>query len=301
MELRHLRYFVAVAEELHFGRAAQRLHMAQPPLSQQIRQLEAELGVALFTRTTRQVTLTPAGARYLERARAVLASVAQAGEEAARVATGEVGRVSIGFIGSATYSLLPALARDLRAGLPEIEIEVKGEMLTPDQVVALHDGVIDLALMRTPVPDEDIEVYVVRREPLVVALPSQHPLAQSETVAVKDLAREPFITYPSEHRSVLHDAVLTLCQRSGFTPRRAVQVAETSTLVVFVAAGMGVAIVPESVTALQLEGVSFRPLSDKVTVELAIGWHPDRRTPSVDRVLEQLLASLGEPEADAQS
>src|SRR3546814_3255401 len=103
-------------------------------------------------------------------------------------------------------------------------------MLTPDQVVALHDGVIDLALMRTPVPDEDIEVYVVRREPLVVALPSQHPLAQSETVAVKDLAREPFITYPSEHRSVLHDAVLTLCQRSGFTPRRAVQVAETSTL-----------------------------------------------------------------------
>src|SRR3546814_838109 len=137
MELRHRRYFVAVAEELHFGRAAQRLHMAQPPLSQQIRQLEAELGVALFTRTTRQVTLTPAGARYLERARAVLASVAQAGEEAARVATGEVGRVSIGFIGSATYSLLPALARDLRAGLPEIEIGVKGAMLTPAQVVAL--------------------------------------------------------------------------------------------------------------------------------------------------------------------
>src|SRR3546814_8442832 len=115
MELRHLRYFVAVAEELHFGRAAQRLHMAQPPLSQQIRQLEAELGVALFTRTTRQVTLTPAGASYLERARAVLASVAQAGEEAARVATGAVGRVSLGFIGSATYPLMPAPADMTRA------------------------------------------------------------------------------------------------------------------------------------------------------------------------------------------
>src|SRR3546814_12518411 len=118
-------------------------------------------------------------------------------------------------------------------------------MLPPDQVVALHDGVSDLALMVTPVPDEDIEVYVVRREPLVVALPSQHPLAQSETVAVKDLAREPFIPYPSEHRSVLHDAVLHLCQRPGFTPRRAVQVAETSPPVVFLAARMGVALGPD--------------------------------------------------------
>src|SRR3546814_13308279 len=110
-------------------------------------------------------------------------------------------------------TLFRSLARDLRAGLPEIEIEVKGEMLTPDQVVALHDGVIDLALMRTPVPDEDIEVYVVRREPLVVALPSQHPLAKSETVAVKDHAREPCIPYPPAPRPVLHDAVHNLCDR----------------------------------------------------------------------------------------
>ncbi|KQY56862.1 MULTISPECIES: LysR substrate-binding domain-containing protein [unclassified Nocardioides] len=294
MELRHLRYFVAVAEELHFGRAAERLHMAQPPLSQQIRQLEAELGVALFTRTTRQVALTPAGARYLERTRAVLAAVDQAGVEAARVDAGEVGRVSIGFIGSATYSLLPQLARDLRAALPDIEVDVKGEMLTPDQVLALRDGTIDIALMRTPVPHEDIEVFVVRREPLVVALPSTHPLAEAESVRVRDLRDEPFVTYPSEHRSVLHDTVLAACQRAGFSPRKAVQVAETSTLVVFVAAGLGVALVPESVSALQLSGVTFRPLTDNATVELAIGWHPERRTPAVDRVLEQLRISLAD-------
>lgn len=299
MELRHLRYFVAVAEELHFGRAAERLHMAQPPLSQQIRQLEAELGVALFTRTTRQVALTEAGARYLERTRAVLAAVEQAGMEAARVDAGEVGRVTIGFIGSATYSLLPRLARDLRAELPDIEVEVKGEMLTPDQVVALRDGTIDIALMRTPVPHEDIEVFVVRREPLLVALPSQHPLAERESIRVSDLRDEPFVTYPSEHRSVLHDTVLAVCQRSGFSPRGAAQVAETSTLVVFVAAGMGVALVPESVSALQLAGVVFRPLTDRATTELAIGWNPSRRTPATDRVLEQLRSSLeATPEGD---
>ncbi|WP_067435120.1 LysR substrate-binding domain-containing protein [Nocardioides jensenii] len=294
MELRHLRYFVAVAEELHFGRAAERLHMAQPPLSQQIRQLEAELGVALFTRTTRQVALTPAGARYLDRTRAVLAAVEQAGVEAARVDSGEVGRVSIGFIGSATYSLLPQLARDLRAALPDVEVDVKGEMLTPDQVVALRDGTIDIALMRTPVPHDDLEVLVVRRESLIVALPSHHPLAETESVQVRDLRDEPFVTYPSEHRSVLHDTVLALCQRAGFSPRKGVQVAETSTLVVFVAAGLGVALVPESVSALQLSGVTFRPLAETATVELAIGWHPGRRTPAVDRVLEQLRSSLTE-------
>ncbi|QIX28085.1 LysR family transcriptional regulator [Nocardioides sp. JQ2195] len=297
MELRHLRYFLAVAEELHFGRAAERLHMAQPPLSQQIRQLEAELGVALFTRTTRQVALTPAGARYLERTRAVLAAVDQAGVEAGRVAAGEVGRVSIGFIGSATYSLLPKLARHLRATLPDVECEVKGEMLTPEQVHALRDGTIDVALMRTPVPHQDLVVEVVRREPLVVALSSQHPLAEAEVVSVGDLRDEPFVTYPSEHRSVLHDTVLAACQRAGFSPHTAVQAAETSTLVVFVAAGLGVAMVPESVGALQLAGVTFRPLAEKTSVELAIGWHPERRTPAVDRVLEQLRISLADPDA----
>lgn len=292
MELRHLRYFVAVAEECHFGRAAQRLHMAQPPLSQQIRQLEKEIGVELLHRTTRKVSLTPAGERYLERAREILASVDQAGHEAARVDAGEVGRVAIGFIGSATYALLPTLARELRDALPGIEFEFTGEMLTPAQVAALHDGFIDVALMRTPVQDELVDVEVVRREPLVVALPESHPLAERETVRFRDLKAEPFVTYPSEHRSVLHDAVLAAAQRAGFQPRRVAQVAETSTMIVFVAAGLGVAVVPQTVTALQLSGVVFRPLAGSESVELAIGTHRARRTPAVEQVLDVLRRSL---------
>ncbi|KRF16713.1 LysR family transcriptional regulator [Nocardioides sp. Soil797] len=299
MELRHLRYFVAVAEECHFGRAAERLHMAQPPLSQQIRQLEKEIGVELLHRTTRKVSLTAAGERYLERARNILRAVEQAGEEAARVDTGEVGRVSIGFIGSATYALLPVLARELREQLPEIEFEFTGEMLTPAQVAALHEGTIDIAVMRTPVQDESVEVEVMRQESLVVALPETHPLAAKEAVRFADLKGEPFITYPSEHRSVLHDAVLAAAQRAGFQPRRVAQVAETSTMVVFVAAGLGVAVVPRSVEALQLAGVVFRPLVGAESVELAIGWHSERRTPAVERVLERLRVSLAEPDAPA--
>ncbi len=293
MELRHLRYFVAVAEELHFGRAAERLHMAQPPLSQQIKQLETELGVALLERTTRQVSLTAAGERYLERTRAVLAAVDQAGTEAVRISEGEVGRVSIGFIGSATYSLLPEIARGLRDVFTEIEFDFKGELLTPDQEAALRDGSIDIAVLRTPVTDPGIEVQVVRREGLVVALPSGHPLTTSEAIRVKDLKGQPFISYPSEHRSVLHDAILTLCSRAGFRPRKVAQVAETSTMVVFVAAGLGIAVLPESVTALQLPGVEFRPVADRATVDLAIGWRPDRLTPAAGLVLEHLRSVFG--------
>ncbi|WP_110206769.1 LysR substrate-binding domain-containing protein [Nocardioides daejeonensis] len=296
MELRHLRYFVAVAEELHFGRAAERLHMAQPPLSQQIKQLEAELGFALFERTTRQVALTPAGERYLERTRAVLLAVDQAGAEAKRVSTGEVGRVALGFIGSATYSLLPELARGLRDSFADIEFDFKGEMLTPDQEAALRDGSIDVAILRTPVTDGALEVEVVRRESLVVALPVGHRLAEQESVRVKELKGEPFISYPSEHRSVLHDAVQALCRRAGFRPRKVAQVAETSTMVVFVAAGLGVAVLPESVTALSLPGVAFRPVADRVTVDLAIGWHPERLTPAAELVVDHLRAVFGERE-----
>jgi DNA-binding transcriptional LysR family regulator len=294
MELRHLRYFVAVAEECHFGRAAERLHMAQPPLSQQIRQLEAELGVELLHRTTRKVSLTAAGARYLERARAVLAAVEHAGEEVGRVAAGEIGRVAIGFIGSATYALLPQLARQLREEFPDINFDFKGEMLTPDQTVALHDGTIDIALMRTPVRDPDLEVRVLRRESLVVAVPEQHPLARVETVRIAQLRDEPFITYPSGHRSVLHDAVLGACQRAGFQPRQVVQVAETSTLVVFVAAGIGVALVPESVRELRVTGAVFRPLQDVEQVELAIGWRADKESVALARVVEHIMKLLAE-------
>jgi len=286
MELRHLRYYVAVAEECHFGRAAERLHIAQPPLSQQIKQLEAELGVQLLTRSTRRVELTPAGARYLERARHILAGVDAAAEEAVLVADGRIGRVVIGFTGSATYELLPSLSRKLRTQLPGLELDLRGELLTPSQVASLVDGAIDVGFLRPPVRVPDIDVHPLRQEPLVAALPESHALAGHSEVTLTDLADEPFITYPSQHRSVVHDAVLDACQAAGFTPE-ATEVAETSTLVSFVAAGLGVALVPASVQHLRITGAVYRPLAGATpTVELALATRRGETSPAIRRVLE---------------
>ena len=285
MELRHLRYFVAVAEECHFGRAAQRLHIAQPPLSQQIKQLEAELGVQLLTRSTRRVDLTPAGAQYLERARSILANVDAARDDAQLIRDGRMGRVTIGFTGSATYELLPGMSRMLRTELPGLELDLRGELLTPTQVAGLVDGTLDIGFLRPPVQVPEVEVHPLRREPLVVVLPETHVQAGRARVALADLAEEPFITYPSQHRSVVHDAVLDACQTAGFTPR-ATEVAETSTLVSFVAAGLGVALVPESVQHLRITGAVYRPLAEtSPTVELAVATRRGETSPAVRQVL----------------
>lgn len=285
MELRHLRYYVAVAEECHFGRAAERLHIAQPPLSQQIKQLEAELGVTLLTRSTRKVELTPAGAVFLERARAILAGVAEAADEVVLVAEGRIGRVSIGFTGSATYELLPTLSRRLRRALPGVELDLRGELLTPLQEAALLDGSLDIGFLRPPVRSEQISVHTLRREPLVAVLPESHPLAAREAIALPDLATETFVGYPSQHRSVVHDAVLAACRSAGFTPN-ATEVAETSTLVSFVAAGLGVALVPASVQHLGITGATYRPLVGPApTVELAVATRRHDPSPVVGRVL----------------
>lgn len=294
MELRHLRYFVAVAEECHFGRAAERLHIAQPPLSQQIKALEAELGVVLLTRSTRRVELTAVGSRYLERARAILASVEEAGAEAVRVEAGKIGRVSVGFTGSATYELVPTLTRVLAADLPEVELELRGEMLTPDQVNALVEGSLDIGFLRPPVHHPDLDVRLLRREPLIAVLPEAHPLAAAETVRLADLRDEPFICYPSPHRSVVYEAVFNACQRAGFRPSEVVEVAETSTLVVFVAAGLGVALVPASVQHLKITGATYRALTGTTgEVELAVATRAEERSPLVARVLARAESLLG--------
>jgi DNA-binding transcriptional LysR family regulator len=218
MDLRRLRYFVAVAEERHFGRAAERLHIAQPPLSQQIQRLEAEVGAPLLYRTTRSVELAPAGAVLLERAREILAAVDAAAEDARRAARGEYGRLAIGFTGSATYALLPALAGALRETMPGVMLDLRGELLTPAQVELLLDGTLDLGLLRPPVTERDLSVEVLRSEPLVCVLPEAHRLASSDAVPLDQLAGEPFIAYPSHFRSVLHDAVEEACAAAGFRP-----------------------------------------------------------------------------------
>jgi DNA-binding transcriptional LysR family regulator len=194
--------------------------------------------------------------------------------------------VRIGFTGSATYELLPRLTRRLRAELPGLTLQLYGEMLTPSQVRSLKEHVIDLGVLRPPVRDPALDVLVLRKEPLVAVLPESHPLARRSSVVLADLADEPFITYPSHQASVTHDAVIEACERAGFVPREPQEVAETSTLVSFVAAGLGVALVPESVQHLQITGAVYRPISDvRREVALAVARRSGDDTPHLDRVL----------------
>ncbi|MFD5831622.1 LysR substrate-binding domain-containing protein, partial [Lentzea sp. NPDC060358] len=297
MELRHLRYFVAVAEERHFGRAAERLHMAQPPLSQQIQQLEAELGVTLLHRTTRKVELTGAGAVYLDRARAVLAALDDAGAEALRVAEGLQGRLVVGCVGSATYSLLPAFARALREQLPAVDLVFRGEMLAPDQLESLLARRIDLALLRPPVEHPVVRVRTLRRDRFIVALPEDHRLARRRRLRIEDLRDEDLVVHASRGRSVMHGVVARLCRAAGFEPRFRDEVAETSTLVTFVAAGLGVAVVPEPVAELGVPGTTYRPLTGGHGIDLVAAVRADDDSP----VLERALGLLEQPVRAASS
>ncbi|MCW5251379.1 MULTISPECIES: LysR substrate-binding domain-containing protein [unclassified Streptomyces] len=287
MDLRRLRYFVAVAEERHFGRAAQRLHMAQPPLSQAIRQLEDELGVLLLRRTTRRVDLTDAGRAYLGRARAILADVDEAAHHARRVAAGAVGHLTLACVGSATYSLLPALSRHLATELPGIDFSFRGEMLAPDQVEALRGGTIDVALLRPVAADPSLTVHTLRRDRLVVALPAEHPLAARARVRAADLAGTDLIVHAADRHSVMHGVVLGLLREAGVDPRIRHEVGETSTLITLVAGGLGAAVVPEPVTALALDGVVYRPLvRPAATIDLAVAHRADRTEPHLARAVE---------------
>lgn len=292
MELRHLRYFRAVAEELHFGRAAQRLHIAQPPLSQQIRQLERELGVELLIRSTRHVALTPAGQAFHARAIAILDAVDDAADLARRVADGTTGRLTIGCVGSATYSVLPRLVRALGELLPDVDVRVRGEMLAPAQLAALAAGEIDLALLRPPVIDPGLCTEIIRRDSLLVALPEGHRLSKRKALAIGDLREEDLVAHAGGGRSVMALLLATLCADAGFTPRVRHEVEETSTLVTLVAAGLGAAIVPAPTSALDIAGVVYRPLQPKsLGVELVAAWPASAHDQLVRRVIEALRES----------
>lgn len=286
MELRHLRYFIAVAEERHFGRAAARLHMAQPPLSTQIRQLEAELGFQLFERTTRRVELTDGGRLYLEHARAILSAVDAAARQSLRVAEGLEGRLTIGCVGSATYDLMPRFTRALRATLPGVEVGIRGEMLVAEQVDALASGDLDIALLRPPLYEAALAVRSLRWDRLVVAVPDSHRLASRRSVEVQALAGEPLVVH-SSRGSVMFRLVRDMCESAGFSPLVSHEVVETSTLVSFVAAGLGIAVVPEGVSKLGVAGVHYCRLK-RAKVELSAATRVDDARPLVARALQVL-------------
>lgn len=287
MELRVLRYVVAVAEEEHFGRAALRLHVAQSALSQQVIRLEGELGVRLFERTTRQVAITDAGRRFVEHARGILEAADRASADMRATAEGRTGTVSIGFVGTATYDVLPRVAQRVRAELPDVDLVLRGELLSPALVTAMAGPGLDLALVRPGAGTPDgLTIEPLRTERLVAVLPDTHPLAGRGEVDLSLLAGETFVVHPSGDRSSLHQRVLAACLRSGFEPAGLVEVGETSTVVVFVAAGLGVALVPEPVRSLRLDGVTYVDLAGAPTIDLALALRSTERSPAVLRVAD---------------
>ncbi|MBV9046763.1 MAG: LysR family transcriptional regulator [Solirubrobacterales bacterium] len=260
LELRHLRYFVAVAEERNFSRAAERLHMAQSPLSAAIRQLEQEVGAELLARSSRGVTLNPAGEVMLERARRILESVEGALAAARRTAAGELGTLRIGFSWSARFATLPMLARTFAERYPDITL-ITQEMWNADIPPALRSGTIDLAISLCPERDGELNYQLLRRERVVALLPAAHRLAANRPVNLAELADEEFVMFPRDLAPRLHDAILAICRRAGFDPRvsrRAFHSAgDTGTL----AAATAVALAPASVEG-GIPGVNAVPLFD---------------------------------------
>lgn len=297
IDTRQLRYFIAVAEESHFGRAAQRLMIAQPPLSQQIRNLERMLGVDLLTRTTRKVELNAAGELLLERGRRILTELDALEGDVKRVGDGLQGSLRLGFTGSTTYGMMPRVVREASRAFSGLAVSVSGEMLTPQLISELQEHRIDIAVLRPPVPPSEISHRTIARERLVAAIPSNSRLADLSEIGIDDLAGQMMVGYPEN--STISQTVSARMLAHGLTPQYQYRVTETSALLALVAAGIGPALVPESSTSLNLGGTVFREITDPPVTELAIAWRTDDASPTVQRFLpflEEVIRDLrGEP------
>ena len=291
MDLRHLRYAIAVADELHFARAARRLHIAQPPLSMQIKDLEDELGVRLFDRAHKKVALTDAGKAFVAEARRTLASAERAVEAARRAARGEVGRLAIGYVASVSYQRLPSILRAFRTRAPDVELAL-AELSSAEQSRALAAGTLDVGFeRRPPAVEPGLSGTVVRKEPIVVALPRGHALAALRVLRVRDLEREPFVLFPVRPRPSWADVAIDLCRRAGFEPRIAQEAIELAPALSLVAAGIGVTLVPGPVRAMRLPGVVFRALTPAPTSELVLVRRAEPPTELLSRFLEVVAAT----------
>lgn len=292
IELRQLRYFIAVAEESHFGRAAARLHMTQPPLSQTIQSLEAALGTPLFVRTKRSVALTPAGAALLPEARRILQQTNALPDLARRAASGESGLLSLSFVSTADYSVLPPLLREFRERYPMVQIDLR-EATTDVQLEDLVQGRIDAGLLIPPLPDKarvELDYLTVLSEPLILAAPAGlKALHAKKAVALKALSDLPLIIFPRRIAPAFHDAILACFREAGLTPRIGQEAIQMQTIVGLVSAGMGIALVPQSVSNLKRSGVEYRPLIDKtLSVETGLAWRRDNPSPVLRTFLELL-------------
>lgn len=296
MELRHLRYFVAVAEELHFTRAAERLHIGQPPLSQQIQALEEELGVQLFTRSKRRVALTEAGQRFLASARQILADTELAAEQARRAARGEVGELRIGFTSSLPLTpLLPGVLNDYRRRYPQVTLTLR-EMFTTDQFDALIAERLDVGFVRytNVTAPPGLALREIHRDPLRVVINQRHPLAGEKSLSFAQLRDEAFISYPHDAGTGLSVMLRQLGLAAGFEPKVVQEAREATTQIGLVAAGLGVAILPSPLECVRLSGVRYIPLTEaNAYLSLAVAIRSETPSPLLEGFLLRLAAHGG--------
>lgn len=286
MELRHLRYFVAVAEELNFSRAADRLNIAQPPLSLQIYQLEKELGVQLFFRTKRKVELTASGKILLESTYKILDNINKACETAQQAYRGEIGKITIGFTGTAVFDILPKLMQYYRARCPFVDLTVQ-QLNTENQIQSLLKNEINIGILCAPVKNSDLEFEVIHQDPFVVAFPQNHPLASETTsIEVQELSTELFIMTPRKLGQIYYDNIINICHHAGFSPNIVQEVHELHTALSLVSAGMGITLVPYSIQDFHINGIVYRQLKDPISpLKTALAWRKDERSSIVHNFL----------------
>ena len=294
MELRHLRSFVAVAEELHFGRAAARVHIVQPALSRQIRALEEELGVRLFERDRRRVALTPAGATFLDEVRGLFEHVNRAVEAARQADRGERGSLRIGYVPAMVSTGLPEMVRSFRNRYPDVDLQMH-EMNPAMQVEALLGERVDVGFVRGPIHEPALATETVLEEPLVAALPSGHRLGGHKRIRLAMLAGEPFVLQARSSGPGSHDQILAVCRSAGFSPR-VVQEGSYAEVASLVASGAGVAIVPASLRSIRRAGVLYRPLSERPTTQLDMTWRKNATSPVLAAFLSQVQQSARSPQ-----
>lgn len=281
MELRQLQYFLVVAEELNFSRAAERLRITQPPLSLQIQNLEKGLGIPLFYRNNRKVELTDAGKLFLDEVRKIFDHLHRAIENAQRTHHGELGTLNVGFVGSATYDILPSVLREFRSLYPDVQVHLF-EMSTPMQIQALREEEIDIGVLRPPVHSDALCTEIVSTMPCVLAVPKQHPLLERKNLSLSDLSLYPFVMLSRKTWAGLYNEILALCN-----PIIQQEALEFQTVIGLVAAGLGIAVVPQSAMNLHTQDVVYLDLNNQLpTASMGISWRQNDKSPLVKAFIE---------------
>ena len=290
---RALRQFIVVAEELHMGRAATRLHISQPPLSQAMMRLEESIGAKLFLRANRAIKLTEAGKVFLDEAHRLLAQEAQAIANTRQASAGLSGTIILGFIGSVSYGLLPDLIAKFRRNHSEIAFDLR-ELSSGDQLEALEANRIDLGIVRLPLANAtNCDLKIIKRERMIAVLPRDHKLAAARSIRLKDLAQETFMMFPPNRVPSLYAKTVTACHAAGFSPRVALEAWQMPTMVSLVATGVGIALLPAQIREIPHGGVIYKEIKDPIEaldLEIALAWRRTNTSKLLQRVVDEIPA-----------